>query len=76
MNTENTASTPRKRRHVLRKIVVILILLVAALLLFVQFGLGFAVRNGAKAAGPAAIGTPITIGSTHFRPLTGIMELG
>ena len=40
----------------------------AALLLFVQFGLGFAVRNGAKAAGPAAIGTPIATAPTHFRP--------
>lgn len=76
MNTDTPASTPRKRRHVFRKLGVAVILLVAALLLFVQFGLGFAVRNGAKAAGPAAIGTPITIGSTHFRPLTGIMELG
>ena len=76
MNTENPASTLRKRRHVLRKVGVAVVLLVAALLLFVQFGLGFAIRNGAKAAGPAAIGTPITIGSTHFRPLTGIMELG
>ena len=76
MNTDTPASTPRKRRHVFRKLVVALILLVVALLIFVQFGLGFAIRNGAKAAGPAAIGTPITIGSTHFRPLTGIMELG
>jgi hypothetical protein len=76
MNTDTPASTPRKRRHVFRKLGVAVVLLVAALLLFVQFGLGFAVRNGAKAAGPAAIGTPITIGSTHFRPLTGIMELG
>ena len=76
MNTDTPASTPRKRRHVFRKLGVAVVLLVAALLLFVQFGLGFAVRNGAKAAGPAAIGTPIMIGSTHFRPLTGIMELG
>ena len=76
MNTDTPASTPRKRRHVFRKLGVAVVLLVAALLLFVQFGLGFAIRNGAKAAGPAAIGTPITIGSTHFRPLTGIMELG
>ena len=76
MNTDTPASTPRKRRHVFRKLGVAVVLLVAALLLFVQFGLGFAIRNGAKAAGPAAIGTPITIGSTHFRPLTGTMELG
>jgi hypothetical protein len=76
MTTNNTASTPRKPRHVFRKIVIALVFLVVALLLFVQFGLGFAVRNGAKAAGPAAIGTPITIGSTHFRPLSGIVELG
>ena len=76
MDTIPPPSTPRKRRHVFRKLGVALILLVVALLIFVQFGLGFAIRNGAKAAGPAAIGTPISIGSTHFRPLSGIVELG
>ena len=74
--SDNKASAPRKRRRLFSKIAITLVVLVVALLLFVQFGLGFAVRNGAKAAGPATIGAPITIGSTHFRPLTGIVELG
>ncbi|MGI5868417.1 MAG: hypothetical protein ACOX9C_03090 [Kiritimatiellia bacterium] len=76
MDKANSASPPRKPRRIVRKIVVAVVLLVVALLLFVQFGLGFAVRNGAKAAGPAVIGTPITIGSTHFRPFTGVMKMG
>ena len=70
------SSSPRRAWRLLRNALLAVVLIVIALLLFVQYGLGFAVRNGAKAAGPSLIGTPITIGSTHFRPLTGIVELG
>jgi len=70
----HTPATPRRKRHVLRNLLLSLIVLIVLIVLVVQYGLGFIVRNGAKTAGPALIGTEIVIENAHVRPFFGIVD--
>lgn len=72
---ESEAPLPKKRRHMIRRIFIALFLLFVVLTLTVQYGLGFIVRNAARTAGPAVIGTSVEIRGAYVRPFFGIVDM-
>lgn len=45
------------------------------LLLFLQFGLGFAVKHGAQTVGSSLLGCDVSVTNCHMRLLTGVIDL-
>lgn len=66
--------SPRRFRR-LRKIVAIVAIAAAALLLFLQYGLGPAVKHGAQTVGSALLGCDIAITNCHMRLLSGVVDM-
>jgi len=69
-----TISSPRRSRR-LRKIVAIVAIIVVALPLFLQYGLGPAVKHGAQTVGSALLGCDIAITNCHMRLLSGVVDM-
>lgn len=67
-----TAPSPRRR---LRRVLLRTVLALAVLFLILQFALGSIVRHAAKVAGPAFLGTPISISSVHARLFSGLVSI-
>ena len=64
-----------KKKSRLRKILVGAAIAVVVLLLFLQFGLGLAVKHGVQAAGPMLLGCDVSIGSCRLHPLSGVVDM-
>lgn len=67
---------PRRKGRFIRRFLFLLLVLIVVLTVIVQYGLGFIVRSGAKAAGPSLIGTEIAIQDAKVRPFFGIVDFG
>ena len=69
----NAKTAPRRRR--LRRLLVGLVIVVAVLPLFLQYGLGLAVKHGAQTVGSALLGCDIAITNCHMRLLSGVVDM-
>ena len=59
----------------LRRILSGVAIAIAAVLLFLQFGLGTAVKHGAQTVGSALLGCDVAIDGCHVRLLTGVVDM-
>ena len=69
----NAKTAPRRRR--LRRLLVGLVIVVAVLPLFLQYGLGLAVKHGAQTVGSALLGCDIAITNCHMRLFSGVVDM-
>ncbi len=61
---------------VFAKILVGAAIAIVALFFVLQFALGPIVKHGAAAAGPAALGVPVSIEKSHVRIFSGLVDFG
>lgn len=74
MSAKTTATREPGRRR-LRRILVAVAIVVVALPLFLQYGLGFAVKHGAQTVGSALLGCDIAITNCHMRLFSGVVDM-
>ena len=61
--------------RIFMRVLAVVVVVAALLLLFLQFGAGPTIKSGAAKAGPAIIGTPITISNANVRVLSGLVDI-
>ena len=73
MSAKNNARPAPRRR--LRRILAVVAIVVVVLPLFLQYGLGFAVKHGAQTVGSALLGCDIAIANCHMRLFSGVVDM-